>query len=156
VAEVVLGLLLGIVVLGLGAAGGWYWLKRRGPASGTPAASDAPQGFDNITFRDVRPGVKGSPACPRPRQTSIFLKAQQIPASSPEPALCQHVREVQRALPLIGLRRTSDPELRGWPRNAAAAAGQLLQKELRLRSCSPEPCSQWVEQTSLILSKAGI
>ncbi|XP_075295795.1 apical endosomal glycoprotein isoform X2 [Opisthocomus hoazin] len=52
VAEVVLGLLLGIVVLGLGAAGGWYWLKRRGPVSGTPAASDTLQGFDNITFRD--------------------------------------------------------------------------------------------------------
>lgn len=83
VAEVVLGLLLAIIILVLVAAGGWYWLKRRGLASGMPAESNAPQGFDNITFRDVRPGVKGFPTCPQPRQNSIFLKAQQIPAGSP-------------------------------------------------------------------------
>ncbi|NXN36921.1 AEGP protein, partial [Rhinoptilus africanus] len=52
VAEVVLGLLLAIIILALVAAGGWYWLKRRGLASGMPAESNAPQGFDNITFRD--------------------------------------------------------------------------------------------------------
>ncbi|NXU29276.1 AEGP protein, partial [Thalassarche chlororhynchos] len=52
VAEVVLSLLLAIIVLALVAAGGWYWLKRRGLTSGTPAESSAPQGFDNITFRD--------------------------------------------------------------------------------------------------------
>ncbi|XP_075027064.1 LOW QUALITY PROTEIN: apical endosomal glycoprotein [Calonectris borealis] len=52
VAEVVLSLLLAIIVLVLVAAGGWYWLKRRGLASRTPAESSAPQGFDNITFRD--------------------------------------------------------------------------------------------------------
>ncbi|NXA24886.1 AEGP protein, partial [Ibidorhyncha struthersii] len=63
VAEVVLGLLLAIIIVALVAAGGWYWLKRQGLGSGTPADSDAPQGFDNITFRDVRTGVKGSPAC---------------------------------------------------------------------------------------------
>ncbi|KAM6047770.1 apical endosomal glycoprotein isoform 2-T2 [Chlamydotis macqueenii] len=52
VAEVVLGLLLAIIVLVLVAAGGRYWLKQRGPASGTQAESTAPQGFDNIAFRD--------------------------------------------------------------------------------------------------------
>ncbi|NWW89094.1 AEGP protein, partial [Rhynochetos jubatus] len=52
VAEVVLGLLLAIIVLVLVAAGGRYWLKQRGLASGTLAESNAPQGFDNITFRD--------------------------------------------------------------------------------------------------------
>ncbi|NWT47886.1 AEGP protein, partial [Chroicocephalus maculipennis] len=70
VTQVVLSLLLAIIVLVLVAVGGWYWLKRRGPASGTPAESNAPQGFDNITFRDVRTGVKGSPACPQLRQNS--------------------------------------------------------------------------------------
>ncbi|NXJ95644.1 AEGP protein, partial [Corythaixoides concolor] len=60
VAQVVLSLLLAIVVLALVAAGGWYWLKRRGLASRTPAESNVPQGFDNITFRDVRTEVKGS------------------------------------------------------------------------------------------------
>ncbi|XP_054704144.1 apical endosomal glycoprotein [Grus americana] len=52
VAEVVLGLLLAIIVLALVAAGGWYCLKRRGLPSGMPVESSAPQGFDNITFRD--------------------------------------------------------------------------------------------------------
>ncbi|NWZ57902.1 AEGP protein, partial [Haliaeetus albicilla] len=52
VAEVVLGLLLAVITLALVAAGGWYWLKRRGLVSGTPAESNTPQGFDNITFRD--------------------------------------------------------------------------------------------------------
>lgn len=80
VAEVVLSLLLAIIVLVLLVAGGWYLLKRQGLASGTTAESDAPQGFDNITFRDVRTGVKGSLACSK---TAIFLKAQQIPAGSP-------------------------------------------------------------------------
>lgn len=83
VAEVVLGLLLAVITLALVAAGGWYWLKRRGLVSGTPAESNTPQGFDNITFRDVRTGVKGFPACPQPRQNSIFLKLQQIPVGSP-------------------------------------------------------------------------
>ncbi|XP_009888607.1 PREDICTED: apical endosomal glycoprotein [Charadrius vociferus] len=52
VAEVVLSLLLVIIVLVLVVAGGWYLLKRQGLASGTPSESNAPQGFDNITFRD--------------------------------------------------------------------------------------------------------
>ncbi|XP_061867755.1 apical endosomal glycoprotein [Colius striatus] len=52
VAEVVLGLLLGILVLALAAAGGWLCLKRRGLPRGVPTGSSAPQGFDNITFRD--------------------------------------------------------------------------------------------------------
>ncbi|XP_064892338.1 apical endosomal glycoprotein, partial [Columba livia] len=52
VAEVVLSLLLAIVVLALVATGSWYWLKQRVLASGQPAESNAPQGFDNITFRD--------------------------------------------------------------------------------------------------------
>ncbi|NXW20696.1 AEGP protein, partial [Circaetus pectoralis] len=52
VAEVVLGLLLAVITLVLVAAGGWYWLKRRGLVSGTPVESNTPQGFDNITFRD--------------------------------------------------------------------------------------------------------
>ncbi|XP_052670983.1 apical endosomal glycoprotein isoform X2 [Harpia harpyja] len=52
VAEVVLGLLLAVITLALVAAGGWYWLKRRGLVSATPAESNTPQGFDNITFRD--------------------------------------------------------------------------------------------------------
>ncbi|NWW46214.1 AEGP protein, partial [Pedionomus torquatus] len=60
VAEVVLGVLLAIIVVALAAAGCWYWLKPRGPTSGSPAGSNAPQGFDNITFRDVRTGVKVS------------------------------------------------------------------------------------------------
>ncbi|NXL68291.1 AEGP protein, partial [Chordeiles acutipennis] len=50
-AEVVLSLLVAIIILALVATGGWYWLKRRGQ-SGTPAESNTPQGFDNITFRD--------------------------------------------------------------------------------------------------------
>ncbi|NWU98272.1 AEGP protein, partial [Upupa epops] len=52
VAEVVLGLLLAIVILALVAAGGWYCLKQRGLVSGMPVERTAPQGFDNITFRD--------------------------------------------------------------------------------------------------------
>ncbi|XP_065710018.2 apical endosomal glycoprotein [Patagioenas fasciata] len=52
VAEVVLSLLLAIVILALVATGSWYWLKRRVLASGPTAESNAPQGFDNITFRD--------------------------------------------------------------------------------------------------------
>ncbi|NXU51215.1 AEGP protein, partial [Turnix velox] len=52
VAEVVLGLLLAIAIVALVAAGGWFWLKRKGPVSGTPTESNTPQGFDNITFRD--------------------------------------------------------------------------------------------------------
>ncbi|NXI67052.1 AEGP protein, partial [Anseranas semipalmata] len=52
VAEVVLSLLLAIIILALAVAGGWYWLKRRGQGSTTSAESGAPQGFDNITFRD--------------------------------------------------------------------------------------------------------
>ncbi|NWX13178.1 AEGP protein, partial [Aegotheles bennettii] len=63
-AEVVLGLLLAIIVLALVATGGWYWVKRWGLASRTLAESSVPQGFDNITFRDVRAGVKGSPVPP--------------------------------------------------------------------------------------------
>uniref|UniRef100_A0A663F807 MAM domain containing 4 n=1 Tax=Aquila chrysaetos chrysaetos TaxID=223781 RepID=A0A663F807_AQUCH len=79
---VVLGL-LAVITLVLVGAGGWYWLKRRGLVSRTPAESNTPQGFDNITFRDVRTGVKGFPACPQPCQNSIFLKVQQIPVGSP-------------------------------------------------------------------------
>ncbi|KAM6371957.1 apical endosomal glycoprotein [Pluvialis apricaria] len=52
VAEVVLGLLLAIIILALVATGSWYWLKRQGLASQTLTETDAPQGFDNITFRD--------------------------------------------------------------------------------------------------------
>lgn len=55
-AELVLGLLLALLIVALGAAGGWYWLKQRRLASGTPAESNSPPGFDNITFRDVRTG----------------------------------------------------------------------------------------------------
>ncbi|KFU85340.1 Apical endosomal glycoprotein, partial [Chaetura pelagica] len=50
--EVVLSVLLATTVLVLVAAGGWYWLGGRGLASGSPAESNVPQGFDNITFRD--------------------------------------------------------------------------------------------------------
>ncbi|XP_027559169.1 apical endosomal glycoprotein isoform X4 [Neopelma chrysocephalum] len=52
VAEVVLGLLLALIIVTLVATGGWYWLKQQGLASRTPAETDTPQGFDNITFRD--------------------------------------------------------------------------------------------------------
>lgn len=54
--EVVLSFLLAVIVLALVSAGGWYWMKRRRLASGTLSESGAPQGFDNITFRDVRTG----------------------------------------------------------------------------------------------------
>ncbi|XP_014805198.1 PREDICTED: apical endosomal glycoprotein [Calidris pugnax] len=82
VAEVVLGLLLAIIIVALVAAGGWYWLKPRGPASRTSAESNAPQGFDNITFRDVRTGGKGSPAPPTtPKQH--FLKSSANPIRLP-------------------------------------------------------------------------
>ncbi|NXG54983.1 AEGP protein, partial [Hemiprocne comata] len=67
--EVVLSVLLTIIVLVLVAAGGWYWLKRRGLASGSLAESNVPQGFDNITFRDVRTGER-APTCPKPSQDS--------------------------------------------------------------------------------------
>ncbi|NWW71599.1 AEGP protein, partial [Climacteris rufus] len=52
VVEVVLSLLLALVIVALVAAGGWYWLKQQGLASRTPAESNTPQGFDNITFQD--------------------------------------------------------------------------------------------------------
>lgn len=55
-AEIVLSLLLALVIVALVAAGSWYWLKQRGLANRTPAESNTPQGFDNITFRDVRTG----------------------------------------------------------------------------------------------------
>uniref|UniRef100_A0A8C3JDD9 MAM domain containing 4 n=1 Tax=Calidris pygmaea TaxID=425635 RepID=A0A8C3JDD9_9CHAR len=83
VAEVVLGLLLAIIIVALVAAGGWYWLKPRGPASRTSAESNAPQGFDNITFRDVRTQGGRALLLLQPHQNSIFLKAQQIPSGSP-------------------------------------------------------------------------
>ncbi|KAM8796695.1 apical endosomal glycoprotein [Eudromia elegans] len=54
VAEVVIGLLLALTVLAMVVAGGHYLLKRRGQRSRMPADSSAPQGFDNITFQDVR------------------------------------------------------------------------------------------------------
>lgn len=79
VAEVVLSLLLAIVVLALVATGSWYWLKQRVLASGQPAESNAPQGFDNITFRDVRTGVKGS--CLPPTTSE-----QHVPKSSANPS----------------------------------------------------------------------
>ncbi|NWR89547.1 AEGP protein, partial [Furnarius figulus] len=60
-AEVVLSLLLALIIVTLMATGGWYWLKQRGLASRTSAESDTPQGFDNITFRDVRTRVKDFP-----------------------------------------------------------------------------------------------
>ncbi|NWI66119.1 AEGP protein, partial [Todus mexicanus] len=52
VGEVVLGLLLAVIILALVAAGGRYWLKWRRVSNAAPAESNAPQGFDNITFRD--------------------------------------------------------------------------------------------------------
>ncbi|NXY22395.1 AEGP protein, partial [Atrichornis clamosus] len=52
VAEVVLSLLLALVIVALVAIGGWYWVKQQGLASRTPAESNSPQGFDNITFHD--------------------------------------------------------------------------------------------------------
>ncbi|NXO98654.1 AEGP protein, partial [Certhia brachydactyla] len=52
VAEVVLSLLLALIIVALGAAGVWYWLKQRGLESRTPRESSSPSGFDNITFRD--------------------------------------------------------------------------------------------------------
>ncbi|NXA80023.1 AEGP protein, partial [Thryothorus ludovicianus] len=52
VVEVVLSLLLALVIVALVAAGGWYCLKQRGPASRTLTESNSPQGFDNITFQD--------------------------------------------------------------------------------------------------------
>ncbi|NXU91234.1 AEGP protein, partial [Xiphorhynchus elegans] len=63
-AEVVLSLLLALIIVTLMATGGWYWLKQRGLASRTSAESDTPQGFDNITFRDVRTRVKDFPDYP--------------------------------------------------------------------------------------------
>ncbi|NXY09854.1 AEGP protein, partial [Pteruthius melanotis] len=51
-AEVVLSLLLALVIVALVAAAVWYRLKPRRLASRTPAESNSPQGFDNITFRD--------------------------------------------------------------------------------------------------------
>ncbi|NWT22031.1 AEGP protein, partial [Cardinalis cardinalis] len=52
VAEVALSVLLALVTVALVAAGGWYWLKQRRLASGTPTENNSSQGFDNITFRD--------------------------------------------------------------------------------------------------------
>ncbi|XP_059342645.1 apical endosomal glycoprotein [Ammospiza nelsoni] len=52
VAEVTLSVLLALVIVVLGAAGGWYWLKQRRLASRTPTENNSSQGFDNITFRD--------------------------------------------------------------------------------------------------------
>ncbi|NXE69007.1 AEGP protein, partial [Calcarius ornatus] len=52
VAEVALSVLLALVIVALVAAGGWYWLKQRRPASRTPTENSSSQGFDNITFRD--------------------------------------------------------------------------------------------------------
>uniref|UniRef100_A0A8B9CKU2 MAM domain containing 4 n=1 Tax=Anser brachyrhynchus TaxID=132585 RepID=A0A8B9CKU2_9AVES len=83
VAEVVLSLLLVILILALAVAGGWYWLKRRGQGSRMAAESSTPQGFDNITFRDVRSspgpqdegaGLSHLPSCPQ-QQKQPFLKS---------------------------------------------------------------------------------
>ncbi|NXU21139.1 AEGP protein, partial [Pardalotus punctatus] len=52
VVEVVLSLLLALIIVVLVAAGVWYRLKQQGLGSRTPAQSNTPQGFDNITFRD--------------------------------------------------------------------------------------------------------
>ncbi|KAM3660245.1 apical endosomal glycoprotein [Ammospiza maritima maritima] len=52
VAEVTLSVLLALVIVVLGAAGGWCWLKQRRLASRTPTENNSSQGFDNITFRD--------------------------------------------------------------------------------------------------------
>ncbi|XP_054030531.1 apical endosomal glycoprotein [Dryobates pubescens] len=61
VAQVVPSLLLAIIVLALVAAAGWYWLKQRGAASRTPAETNTPQGFDNITFRDDQVIIPAEP-----------------------------------------------------------------------------------------------
>uniref|UniRef100_A0A8B9T1F6 MAM domain containing 4 n=1 Tax=Anas platyrhynchos TaxID=8839 RepID=A0A8B9T1F6_ANAPL len=83
VAEVVLSILLVIIILALAVASGWYLLKRRGQGSRMSAESSTPQGFDNITFRDVRssPGPQGEgaglshlPSCPQ-QQKQPFLKS---------------------------------------------------------------------------------
>ncbi|XP_074412177.1 apical endosomal glycoprotein isoform X1 [Zonotrichia albicollis] len=52
VAEVALSVLLALVIVALGAAGGWCWLKQQRLASRTPTENNSSQGFDNITFRD--------------------------------------------------------------------------------------------------------
>uniref|UniRef100_A0A8C6K292 Uncharacterized protein n=1 Tax=Melopsittacus undulatus TaxID=13146 RepID=A0A8C6K292_MELUD len=85
VAETVVGVLLAIIILALAAAGGWCWVKRRGVPSAPPAEGSSPQGFDNITFRDVSTGVMSRLSQPR----------QKLPwCRSPRPllALSQHGR----------------------------------------------------------------
>uniref|UniRef100_A0A8C3JFP5 MAM domain containing 4 n=1 Tax=Calidris pygmaea TaxID=425635 RepID=A0A8C3JFP5_9CHAR len=52
-------------------------------AEGCRTQSNAPQGFDNITFRDVRTQGGRALLLLQPHQNSIFLKAQQIPSGSP-------------------------------------------------------------------------
>lgn len=64
--EAVVGVLLAIIILALAAAGGWCWVKRRGLPSAPPAEGSSPQGFDNITFRDVSAG--GISPLSQPRQ----------------------------------------------------------------------------------------
>ncbi|KAM6243739.1 apical endosomal glycoprotein [Porphyrio hochstetteri] len=61
IAEIVLSLLLVIIGLALMVAGAWYWLQRRGLASGTRAEGGAPLGFDNITFRDDKVIISPAP-----------------------------------------------------------------------------------------------
>lgn len=109
VAEVVLSLLLAIVILALVATGSWYWLKQRVLASGQPAESNAPQGFDNITFRDVRTGVKGSCLPPTTPEQHVPKSSANPSSLPPELTLWQQVREVQRAWPLIWLPANERP-----------------------------------------------
>lgn len=109
VAEVVLGLLLAAIMLALAAVGCRYWLKKRAQGSGMAVESNIPQGFDNITFRDVSSssgaggcaGLSCWLSCPQQRQNNAFLKLSKSQKAFGEPTACQHVREGQRALPLI-------------------------------------------------------
>lgn len=105
----VVGLLLAVIVLALVAAGGRYWLKRRAQESGMAMESNTPQGFDNITFQDVSssPGTGGCAglscwlSCPQQHQNNAFKKLSKSQKALSGPTGCQHVREGQRALPLI-------------------------------------------------------
>lgn len=141
-AEVVLGL-LAIIVAALAAAGGWYCLRQRGLARGAPAESSAPQGFDNITFRDVRPRRGAPRAAPGQR----FPKAQQMPAGCPRARPASATGRCKGLCPCrVGA--AGDPELRGGREMLLLPSGSGRAKR---RGCRALPAPQRAAAATILI-----
>lgn len=145
-AELVLGL-LAIIVAALAAAGGWYCLRQRGLARGAPAESSAPQGFDNITFRDVRPR-RGAPwPAPGQRPGSAFRKLSKCRQAAPAPGRASATGRCKGLCPYrVGA--AGDPELRGGRETLLLPPGSGRAKR---RGCRAPPAPQRAAAATILI-----